>query len=218
MDVAPHTEPVPLGAHVECYDLRQWAARCNALVKIGIVVAFAVAVFVPLDALDGKGMGFRAPFFVGVAAIIPLLHRRRRWMPYPHVADALVVSPFLVDTLGNLLGFYDRYNFTDDVLHTVNWVLLVLAFHAFRFRSAPDDRDAVLLGAGFGALAIVVWEIAEWIVQETGAGGGLALTYPDTIGDLALSTSGGVVGSVLGVVLFGHGAQRRFTGGLRSAR
>jgi hypothetical protein len=190
--------------HVERLDAQPWARTVNIAMKISIVVAFAVAIFVPLDVLEGKGMAFRAPFFVGVAGIVPLLQRFRPRDPYPHIADGLVVAPFLVDTLGNLLGFYDRYNATDDVLHTVNWVLLVLAFHAFRFRRATDNRDARLLGAGFGALAIVAWEIAEWIVQETGAGGGLSLTYGDTIGDLTLSTSGGVIGSFVGVAVLGY--------------
>jgi hypothetical protein len=191
-------------ARVEEHDASAWAMRLNVAMKVGIAAAFAVALLAPLDQLDGKGMGFRAPFFCGSALIVPVLTRLRPRSPYPHLADSLIVAPFLVDTLGNLLGFYDNFNGTDDVLHTVNWILLVLAFHAFRFRSVPDNRDARFLGAGFGALAIVVWEIAEWVVQETGAGGGLALTYADTIGDLALSTTGGVIGSLLGVALFGH--------------
>ncbi len=191
-------------ARVEYYDGATWARRLNIAMKIGIVAAFAVALLAPLDHLDGKGMAFRAPLFCGAALVVPILDRWRPRDPYPHVADAIVVAPFLLDTIGNLAGIYDTLNFTDDVLHTVNWVLLVLAFHAFRFRSASDERDAVFLGAGFGALAIVGWEIAEWIVAETGAGGDLALTYDDTIGDLTLSTTGGVIGSVLGVRLFGH--------------
>ena len=40
-------------------------------------------------------------------------------------------------------------------------------------------------------------------MAETGAGGGLALTYGDTVGDLALSTAGGMVGSWLGVRYLG---------------
>lgn len=98
---------------------------------------------------------------------------------------------------------------TDDVLHMLNWVLLVAAFHAWRYRRIAGQRamsagDAWLLGAGIGALAIVGWDVAEWIVAETGAGGGLALTYGDTVGDLALSTAGGMVGSWLGVRRLGH--------------
>jgi glycopeptide antibiotics resistance protein len=57
----------------------------------------------------------------------------------------------------------------------------------------------VLLGCGFGALAIVAWEGVEWIVQEMGTAG-LQLTYDDTVGDLVLSTSGGVLGAVVAAV------------------
>ncbi len=91
------------------------------------------------------------------------------------------------------------------MLHALNWILLVGAFHAFRFRNVTDRRDALLLGYGFGALAIVWWEAMEWAVSEDGFGGagGLALTYGDTVGDLVLSSTGGLLGSILGVWLLG---------------
>ena len=175
--------------------------------KAALALAFVVALTVPLDQLEGKGMAFRFPLFMLSAAVVPLAWRRR-FQPYPATADVLVVAPFLLDTLGNLVGLYDSYDVTDDVLHTLNWVLLVAAFHAWRYRrvgsaEAMSRADAWLLGAGIGALAIVGWEIAEWIVAETGAGGGLALTYGDTVGDLALSTAGGMVGSWLAVRYLG---------------
>lgn len=177
--------------------------------KAALGLAFVVALTVPLDQLEGKGMAFRFPVFMLSAVLVPLAWRRRFW-PYPATADVLLVAPFLIDTLGNLVGLYDAYDATDDVMHTFNWVLLVAAFHAWRFRRSPDAGamskfEVWLLGAGIGALAIVGWEIAEWIVAETGAGGGLALTYDDTVGDLALSTAGGMIGSWLGVrYLSGH--------------
>ena len=177
----------------------------NYAVKAALVVAFAVAIFVPLDVLEGKGIGARAPLFLVPAVVVPLLAKFRNWDPYPHTADAFLSLPFLLDTLGNVLGFYDRFIVTDDVLHTINWVFLVYAFHAFRFRNVFDRRDAVLLGYGFGALLIVLWEIFEWAISEDGWGGagGLALTYGDTIGDLTLSSTGGLVGSIAGVLLLG---------------
>ncbi len=190
---------------VEAYDRTVWARRVNYGMKAAIVLAFVFALTLPFDHLEGKAMGMRVPLFVGSAAVVPLVERfrRHRRSPYPHTADALVVAPFLVDTLGNLLGIYDTWSGTDDILHFVNWVLLVGAFQAFRFRRTDSRLDAVLLGAGFGALAIVAWEIMEWAVDETGAGGGLGLTYGDTIGDLVLSTSGGILGAMVGVRLFG---------------
>jgi hypothetical protein len=173
----------------------------NLAIKVALVVSFAVAIGLSPDTVDGKAMGFRAPLFLAPAVIVPIVARRRRWEPYPHTADALLSAPFLVDTLGNLLGVYDEFPMTDDVLHALNWVLLVGAFHAFRFRNVDDRRDAVLLGYGFGAIAIVWWEIMEWTVSEDGIGGagGLSLTYGDTIGDLLLSSTGGLIGSVFGV-------------------
>lgn len=183
----------------------------NYGIKAALVAAFAVALIIPPDTLDGKGMIYRAPVFLGPAIVVPLLARSRGWKPYPHTADALLSAPFLVDTLANLFGFYDNFGPTDDVLHTVNWVLLVAAFHAFRFRNVFERRDAWFLGAGFGALAIVAWEIGEWIVSEDGILGedGLALTYSDTVGDLTLSTAGGLIGSWLGIRYLGPVLDRR---------
>jgi hypothetical protein len=186
------------------------AARVNAVVKCTLFAAFAVALLVPLDHLDGKAMPARAPIFLASAVLVPLIARRRGWAPYPHVADALLALPFLLDTLGNLLGIYDAAESTDDVLHFLNWIALVAAFHAFRFRNVDDRRDAILLGYGFGAIAIVGWEAFEWVVSADGIGGadGLALTYGDTIGDLVLSSTGGLLGSWAGVRWLGPRALR----------
>ena len=186
-------------------DRTAWTRRLNTAVKVGLFIAFFVAiVFVP-DSVDGKAMPMRAPLFMASAVLVPVIGWRRRWSPYAHTGDLLLAAPFLLDTLGNLFGLYDEYPRTDDVLHALNWVLLVAAFHAFRFRTVSDRRDAVLLGYGFGAIAIVWWEVLEWLVSTDGIGGadGLSLTYGDTIGDLLLSSTGGLVGSVLAVALLG---------------
>lgn len=186
-------------------------ALLNYAVKAAIFLSFAIAIFFPPEVVEGKAMGFRAPLFLAPAVLVPLIAKVRKWEPYPHTADALLTLPFLVDTLANLVGIYDRWSVTDDVLHALNWVFLVGAYHAFRFRNVHISRDAVLLGYGFGAIAIVWWEIMEWAVSEDGFGGagGLALTYGDTIGDLFLSSTGGLVGSVLGLILLGPVASRR---------
>lgn len=176
--------------------------------KAALALCFVVAIAVPLDHLEGKGMAFRFPLFMLSAVVVPLAwFWRGRFRPYPATADVLIVAPFLIDTLGNLAYVYDTFDATDDVLHTLNWILLVGAFHAWRYRgggsaSRLSRRDAWLLGAGLGALAIVGWEAAEWIVAETGAGGGLDLTYDDTVADLVLSTGGGMIGSAIAVTRF----------------
>lgn len=192
------------------FDLTPIARRANLAIKAALFLAFAVAILVPLDHLDGKAMPARAPIFLASAALVPLIARRRKWQPYPHVADGLLALPFLLDTLGNLLGIYDSYGSTDDVLHFVNWIVLVAAFHAFRFRNVADRRDALLLGYAVGALAIVWWEALEWLASEDGIGGagGLSLTYGDTVADLMLSSTGGLLGSWLAIRFLGPRLRR----------
>ena len=194
-------QPTPLRSRVLDVDRHPATTWVNMAVKVALVASFAVAIGLSPATVEGKAMGFRAPLFLAPVLVIPLMARWRRWEPYPHTADALLAAPFLLDTLGNLFGFYDNFGHTDDVLHVVNWVLLVGAFHAFRFRNVANRRDAVLLGYGFGAVAIVWWEIMEWAVSEDGFGGAgaLSLTYGDTIGDLLLSSTGGLIGSLLAV-------------------
>ncbi len=186
----------------------------NLGVKAALAAAFFVALVFQPEVVDGKAMGFRAPLFLAPAVVVPILARTRGWEPYPHTADALASAPFLIDTLGNLFGFYDRFNATDDVLHAINWILLVGAFHAFRFRNVHRNDDAVLLGYGFGAITIIWWEVMEWVVSTDGIGGagGLNLTYGDTVGDLLLSSTGGLVGSIVGVLLLGAAGSRSPTG------
>ncbi len=188
-------------SHVLFVDRHPATRWVNVAVKVALVLSFVIAIGLSPDTVDGKAMGFRAPLFLAPAVLVPVIARRRGWYPYPHTADALLAAPFLFDTLGNLLGIYDDFPQTDDVLHALNWILLVAAFHAFRFRNVDDRRDAVLLGYGFGAVAIVWWEVMEWAVSEDGFGGAgsLALTYEDTVGDLFLSSTGGLIGSLIAV-------------------
>ena len=188
----------------------------NYLVKAALVVCFAIAIFWPPDVVEGKNMAARAPIFLAPAVIVPVLARLRRWEPYPHLADALLSLAFLLDTLGNLLGFYDRYESTDDVLHFVNWVFLVMAYHAFRYRNVADHRDAIFLGYGFGAIAIIGWEAFEWLISDDGPFAGdvpdaLSLSYGDTVGDLVISSTGGLLGSLIGRFWIAHVVSTRLT-------
>lgn len=100
---------------------RQPATRwVNLTVKIALLAAFAIAIGLSPDTVEGKAMGFRAPLFLAPVVIVPLVARLRDWDPYPHTADALLAAPFLLDTLANLLGIYDKSPRTDDVLHALN--------------------------------------------------------------------------------------------------
>ncbi|MEM7337201.1 MAG: hypothetical protein AAF467_01065 [Actinomycetota bacterium] len=192
--------------HVLRLDRQRWVMVANIAIKIALVTTFAVAIIFEPSGAQGKGMEFRAPAFLGSAVLVPVIAIVRRWDPFPHTADALLAAPFLLDTFANTAGLYERFNSTDDVLHLVNWILLVGAFHAFRFRTIHDRRDALILGYGIGGLAIIWWEGFEWLLSTEGpltSGGGLELGYTDTVGDLILSSSGGLVGSLLAIWVLG---------------
>ena len=190
------------------HPLERWF---NLSVKVALVVAFGIAVIWSPEVVEGKNMAARAPLFMAPAIIVPMLGAVRGWKPYPHLADGLLSLPFLLDTLGNLFGFYDEYAVTDDVLHFVNWVALVMAYHAFRYRNVDDHRDAIFLGYGFGAVAIIAWEAFEWLISDAGPFAGdvpdaLSLSYGDTVGDLVISSTGGLLGSLIGRYWIGRRA------------
>ena len=171
-------------------------------VRIALVLAIAFSVAFPdLPQFEGKGMAFRAPFYLLPMAAVPIGWRLRgRRQPYPYIADALLISPFLADTLGNAFNFYNTFRATDDVLHFVNWVLLVAGITLLLLRTYLRPLAAWALAYGIGAAAIIWWEAAEWLVQELGTAG-LDLTYGDTIGDLILSSTGGAAGAALAIAL-----------------
>jgi len=192
------------------FDRERWVMVANIAVKIALVACFFVAIVIVPPGAEGKGMEFRAPGFLGSAVLVPIIAKVRNWDPYPHAADALLAAPFLLDTFANISGLYESVNATDDVLHLTNWILLVSAFAAFRFRNVFHRDDAIMLGYGFGGLMIIWWEIFEWTISEEGpllGGGGLGLGYTDTIGDLFLSSSGGLVGAFISLYLLGPTAE-----------
>jgi hypothetical protein len=154
----------------------------------------------PHGNFEGKGMAYRLPAFLlpGLAVTWHWWRRRADGRAYPVALDAALTLPFLFDTLGNAFGLFDGVQHFDSVLHTVNWAVLcggvTLTFARAPIGAGADPRYHLLAGAGFGAIAIVLWEAMEYAVMEAGVGG-LQLTYRDMIGDLLLSTAGGAVGA-----------------------
>lgn len=178
-----------------------WMVRVALVAAVGFSVAFP-----GLPQFEGKGMAFRAPFYLLPLVVVPVVWRMRGGhQPYPALVDALVIAPFLADTLGNALNFYNNYTHTDDVLHFINWVLLIGGVTLALGRTELSRLNAWALGWGLGGLAIIWWETAEWAVQKLGTSG-LSLTYEDTIGDLVLSSTGGAIGALLAVT-FGWPSQ-----------
>lgn len=179
----------------------------NYLVKAALFIAFFVAIVMPPEAVAGKGMLARAPLFMATAVLLPLVYFLKGTLitksnKYPHLADLLLATPFLLDTLGNLFGFYNNYNATDDVLHFANWLFLIPGIMALIFAKRQSPKDFILIAAGVSAMAIIGWEAFEWLISDAGPLAGqtadtLTLSYGDTIGDLIISFSGGLVGSTI---------------------
>ena len=157
------------------------------------------ALFPHVGGFAGKGYAFRLPLFLLPALLVPGI-RRVRGVPtaYPIPLDVALTVPFLLDTVGNAIGGFDRWDNFDKVLHGANWVVLVWGVTAHLARPGRERRLLWVTGAGIGAMAAIGWELAEYGVMRAGVGG-LHLTYVDTLGDLACGTVGGMVGALIAV-------------------
>lgn len=171
-------------------------------VKIALVSCLLAGLLFPgIPGVEGKGWPERSVGYPLSALVIPIVwHLTGRRVRYPYLADTLLVVPFVLDLLGNLVNFYNTIANFDDLLHFLNWGFLVAALQLLLAPAGLARWNLTLMGCGFGAIAIVAWEAVEWVIQEMGAAG-LQLTYDDTIGDLVLSTSGGVVGAAVAAML-----------------
>lgn len=160
------------------------------------LLAWSVA-HVDLPRFAGKGMLPRAATYPLATLLVPvgwLLRGRPR--PYPHVADALLACPFLVDVAGNVADLYNTVEWFDDAAHAVTWMLLVLAVGSLLLRLGLPAWVTAGLCIGFGSVTHVLWEIVEYALMVSGSSG-LQLTYGDTIGDLAMSLSGSIVAGLV---------------------
>ena len=185
-----------------------WAVRAGLIGAISFSLAFP-----DLPQFAGKGMALRAPFYLFPLVIVPVIWRvRGRRAPYPSLIDACVAAPFLFDTAANVFNFYENYRHTDDVLHFVNWVVLIGGVALALARTYLRPIAIWAMAYGIGALAIIWWEAIEWLVQELGTNG-LNLTYGDTIGDLIASSTGGAIGAAAAVAWL-HGSRPAY--GVRS--
>lgn len=184
----------------------------NVFIKVALAAAFFIAIVFSPEAVTGKGMTARAPIFMASSIVIPVVFMSRGYKllgdkRYPHLSDLLLATPFLLDTLGNLFGFYNRYNATDDILHFINWLFLIPGIMALVYAKRTDSKDFLLIAAGISAMAIIGWEAFEWLISDAGPLAGntpdaLSLSYGDTIGDLVLSFSGGLLGSITARKIF----------------
>jgi hypothetical protein len=172
--------------------------RILVAVKVLLIGLMVIgAVFPKVGGFAGKGMGYRLPVYVVPSLVVPV--RWLRGKAWSVGLDIALTVPFLLDTLGNLFGWFDAWSSFDNVLHFVNWFVLVWGITTALDSGRHNARNLVwIAGTGIGAIAAIGWEIAEYRIMVAGVGN-LHLTYADTLGDLAAGTAGGALGALLAV-------------------
>ena len=125
-----------------------WLVACKVLLA-GLLLTGAL--FPDTGGFAGKGMAYRLPVFLAPALVVPIIWWRRRG-PYPAALDAALTLPFLLDTAANAVGLYDHLDATDDILHFVNWFVLVGGITATWV--ARSDASIPTVAAGDGGCRI----------------------------------------------------------------
>ncbi len=176
------------------------AKTLNISAKTTLITLFAIASIFDIPILAGKGIPLRAPLYIGIILLIPFIAKLKKLEPYPHLADFFLAIPLLLDLGGNFLGLFDSFRFYDDIIHAVNWFFIVLAIHLLNAKNYTSKMQGFIFDVGAGTLLIVLWELGEWAVSADGLSiaTNLKLSYADTIGDLAMSTLGGVLAALVG--------------------
>lgn len=176
-------------------------------VKLLFVGLLAFGAFSGLEQFEGKAFGWRLATYPVAAALVPVAW----WLaggprPYPYPLDVLVVSPFLVDVLGNTFDLYDTVSWWDDLNHFVNWALLSLAIGLFLLRFRLPGLVTFALVVGMGAVAAIVWELGEYVAFIRNSDE-LDTAYEDTLGDMILGLSGATVAAVATATVLRRRAQ-----------
>ena len=165
-------------------------------------IALAVAPLFDLSSshFQGKAMGVRAVLWPISTVVIPLVWwQRGRPSPYPYLADIALVVPFLLDAAGNVFGWFAIPGF-DAIPHFVGWLSFTVAF-CLAIGPIVERRAVTFgLGVGLGATVAIVWEIGEYLLQQSGQSG-LQLTYANTIEDLAMGLTGSAIGALIATTL-----------------
>jgi len=175
---------------------RPWIFWLDVGFKAALVGLLAFGAFSGLEQFEDKAFGWRLVFYPFSAVLVPIgwwLAGRPR--PYPYAFDILLVSPFLVDVVGNALDLYDTISWWDDLNHFVNWALLSLAIGQLVLRFRLPRSATFVIVVGVGAIAAILWELGEYVafIRDSDE---YDTAYTDTLGDMMLGLAGSTVAAL----------------------
>jgi hypothetical protein len=183
-------------------------AAGNEAAKAVLAALLAHAAVHPdLPQYADKAMGYRLLVYPPAALAVPSWWALRGRGRYPHAVDLCLTAPFLLDTAGNSANLYDSVWWWDDAMHVATWVPWVMAFGFVVAPRVPQRWVVVGLVVGFGAVTHTGWELGEYVTFVQDHPTEAMSAYRDTIGDLALSIVGSVLGA-LAVVAIGRSDDR----------
>lgn len=175
------------------------ALATDVAVKVATLALLGWAVLSPdLPQFEGKAFAGRAvayPIALFATPALWWLFARRR-IPFPVIPDILIGLPFLIDVAGNALNLYDTIDAWDDLNHLVNWGLHTAAIGLLLRYGPWGFGTRVVFAFTWAVTTAVLWEFAEFatFVQNSPEA---VTAYADTLGDLALGMTGGLVAALL---------------------
>ncbi|TNC22008.1 hypothetical protein [Mumia zhuanghuii] len=173
--------------------------RLDVAAKILLVLMLASALAFPeFGNLDDKGAVARAVSYPMLAFTVPVVWHLwwRERASFPWLADLLITITCFTDILGNRMDLYDQIVWFDDWMHFMNTGLLAAAAILLTLPRSATLGATIERALAFGATAAIVWELAEYFAFISKSSERHS-AYTDTLGDLALGTTGCLVAAVL---------------------
>ncbi|HEX5824735.1 MAG TPA: hypothetical protein VFY18_09790 [Candidatus Limnocylindrales bacterium] len=179
--------------------IRRDLVAIDVAVKVATVALLAWAVLSPdLPQFQGKAFTGRAVAYPAALLAAPILWwlLARRRIPFPVAADILLGLPFLIDVAGNALNLYDTIEWWDDLNHLVNWALHTAAIGLLLRHGTWTPSTRVALAFCWAVTTAALWEFAEYVTFVPNSPEATT-AYADTLLDLALGMTGGLIAAIL---------------------
>lgn len=172
-----------------------------AWLNLGVKTALAALILFylarpDLPQFEGKAMLFRSSLYPLVALLVPAIWTLRgRPGQYPHLPDALLVLPTVLDSAGNAADGF-RFDWFGPSIHFATNVLLVVAV-ALMLASRPLGRlVAAGLAVGLASVLQTIWELLEYGGNSL-IGTNLDITYVTTMRNFLAALAGQALGGFL---------------------